>query len=140
MTLNTDIFQGTANMLKGKLRQRYGELTDDDLTQLQGYYEQFVGFLQKKYGYTRAHAENETTRIWSDVKEQTDNLSQAVHQYRNQAQETMGQYRAQAQEQIATTVTKVDESGSNNWGKMTIIALITGFIAGIWFKSSLNDS
>lgn len=46
-------FKGTWNELKGKLKQKYGELTDDDLTYDEGLDDQLIGKLQKKLGKTR---------------------------------------------------------------------------------------
>lgn len=57
--LNKDIIQGHWREAKGKLKQQWGELTDDDLTQLTGTYEELEGLLQKKYGYAKERADKE---------------------------------------------------------------------------------
>ncbi|MBI2954336.1 MAG: CsbD family protein [Chloroflexi bacterium] len=48
-----DIFKGRWNELKGKVRQRWGELTDDEIAQTQGNLDQLVGRIQQKYGGTK---------------------------------------------------------------------------------------
>ena len=45
--------------LKGQVRQKWGKLTDDDLTQLSGKTEHLAGILQQRYGYGKAQAEKE---------------------------------------------------------------------------------
>lgn len=45
--------KGNWNVIKGKLKQRYAELTDDDLTFVQGQSEELLGRLQKKTGKSR---------------------------------------------------------------------------------------
>jgi uncharacterized protein YjbJ (UPF0337 family) len=45
--------KGNWNQLKGKLKEEYGELTDDDLTYTEGKEDQLVGRLQKKLGKSR---------------------------------------------------------------------------------------
>jgi uncharacterized protein YjbJ (UPF0337 family) len=40
--------KGNWNQLKGKLKEKYGELTDNDLTLLEGKEDQLIGTLQKK--------------------------------------------------------------------------------------------
>ncbi|MGA8655861.1 MAG: CsbD family protein [Chthoniobacterales bacterium] len=45
-------FKGTWNEIKGKLRQKYGELTDDDLAYSEGQDEELVGKIQKRLGKT----------------------------------------------------------------------------------------
>jgi uncharacterized protein YjbJ (UPF0337 family) len=46
------IFKGNWNELKGKLKQQYSSLTDDDLLFEEGKEDEFVGRLQKKLGKT----------------------------------------------------------------------------------------
>lgn len=41
-------FQGNWNEIKGKLRQKYGELTDDDLVYAEGQDEELIGKIQKR--------------------------------------------------------------------------------------------
>lgn len=45
--------KGNWNEVKGKLKQKYGEVTDDDLTFAEGKEEELLGRLQKKTGKTR---------------------------------------------------------------------------------------
>lgn len=46
-------FKGEWNDLKGKLKQKFGQLTDDDLTYSEGKDDELLGRLQKKLGKTR---------------------------------------------------------------------------------------
>lgn len=45
--------KGNWNELKGKAKQQYGDLTDDDLTYEEGKEDELVGRLQQKLGKTR---------------------------------------------------------------------------------------
>ena len=45
--------KGTWNELKGKLKQEYAKLTDDDLTYVEGKEDELLGRLQKKTGKTQ---------------------------------------------------------------------------------------
>ena len=40
-------------------RKRWGKLTDDDVTQIEGQAEKMIGKLQERYGYKREQAEKE---------------------------------------------------------------------------------
>jgi uncharacterized protein YjbJ (UPF0337 family) len=55
--MNKDIIQGKWNELKGKVKQQWGKLTDDDLAQLKGTQEELSGLLQQKYGHKKEEAE-----------------------------------------------------------------------------------
>lgn len=45
--------KGNWNELKGKLKQEYGDLTDDDLTYAEGKEDELLGRLQQKLGQTK---------------------------------------------------------------------------------------
>ncbi len=45
--------KGSWNEIKGKIKQAYGDLTDDDLTYEKGKEDEFLGKLQQKTGKTR---------------------------------------------------------------------------------------
>ena len=57
--MKADQVAGNWKQLKGKLKEKWGKLTDDDLTVLEGRAEQLAGILQKRYGYAKEQAEKE---------------------------------------------------------------------------------
>lgn len=61
--VNKDQFQGKWTELKGKAKQQWGKLTDDDFTQIDGKREELLGRLQSRYGYAKEKAEEELARF-----------------------------------------------------------------------------
>ncbi|MFO7536935.1 MAG: CsbD family protein [Chloroflexota bacterium] len=57
--MNRDIMKGKWNQFKGEVKKQWGELTDDDLQQIEGEYDKLVGRVQERYGYTREEAQRE---------------------------------------------------------------------------------
>jgi uncharacterized protein YjbJ (UPF0337 family) len=57
--MNKDILEGNWTLLKGKVKTQWGKLTDDDITKVNGNYEQLQGLLQKNYGYQKEEADTE---------------------------------------------------------------------------------
>lgn len=57
--MNQDILEGKWNQVKGKVRQQWGELTDDDLSRIHGKREEVLGLLQERYGWSRERAESD---------------------------------------------------------------------------------
>ncbi|WP_339608559.1 CsbD family protein [uncultured Roseivirga sp.] len=53
MSATTDKIRGNWNQLKGKVKQKYGELTDDDLTYAEGQEDELLGKIQKRTGKTK---------------------------------------------------------------------------------------
>jgi uncharacterized protein YjbJ (UPF0337 family) len=50
--MNRDVLEGKWKQLRGKARQQWGKLTDDQLDQINGSYDRLIGFLQEQYGYS----------------------------------------------------------------------------------------
>ena len=61
--MNKDVFEGKWQEMKGKVKEQWGKLTDDDLDRAEGKAEQLIGLLQKRYGYARDKAEKEYRRF-----------------------------------------------------------------------------
>ena len=57
--MNWDEIKGNWTELKGKIKQRWGRLTDDDIMAIDGERDELVGRLQKRYGHARAQVEKE---------------------------------------------------------------------------------
>jgi uncharacterized protein YjbJ (UPF0337 family) len=54
-----DRVEGNWKEFKGKAKQQWGKLTDDDLTVVEGKREELSGLLQQRYGYAKDKAEKE---------------------------------------------------------------------------------
>jgi len=57
--LNRDTFSGQWKQIKGEVKRKWGQLTDDDVMQIEGDYDKLTGAIQTRYGYTREHVERE---------------------------------------------------------------------------------
>jgi uncharacterized protein YjbJ (UPF0337 family) len=62
--MNWDRIEGNWKQFSGKVKEKWGDLTDDDLTRINGNREQLEGLLQQRYGYARDKAKEEIDR-WS---------------------------------------------------------------------------
>jgi uncharacterized protein YjbJ (UPF0337 family) len=57
--MNADTFKGQWKQLRGRIQQKWGDLTNDDLDRIQGSQTEFEGLLQERYGYTKERAHQE---------------------------------------------------------------------------------
>jgi uncharacterized protein YjbJ (UPF0337 family) len=57
--MNVDTLKENWKEMKGKVKEKWGQLTDDEIAEAEGQEDKFLGLLQKKYGYTREKAEKE---------------------------------------------------------------------------------
>jgi uncharacterized protein YjbJ (UPF0337 family) len=80
--MNSDQFAGKWKQVKGKVREKWGDLTDDDLQRAAGGREQFVGLLQERYGMAKEQAEKQVDDFMHSVdtqaKEKFDRADRAA--------------------------------------------------------------
>ena len=63
--MNWDRVEGNWKQFKGKIKEKWGQLTDDDLTAMNGNREQLEGKLQERYGYAKDQARKEVEDWYS---------------------------------------------------------------------------
>ncbi|WP_198971751.1 CsbD family protein [Xylophilus sp. ASV27] len=59
--MNNDRIAGNWKQFKGKLKEQWGKLTDDDLDVIQGRREQLLGRIQERHGIKKEEAEQQVT-------------------------------------------------------------------------------
>ena len=57
------LFKAQWKQMRGKIKEKWGNLTDDDLDKVDGQFDQLVGLLEEKYELTRSKAEAEITQF-----------------------------------------------------------------------------
>ena len=57
--MNKDKAAGQWKQFKGKVKEQWGKLTDDDLTALEGDLDQLTGRVQERYGIAKEEAERQ---------------------------------------------------------------------------------
>ena len=62
----SDILKGKWMQLKGSIKERWGELTDDEVDEVQGEAQQLIGLLREKYGYAKEKAEAEVAEFMEE--------------------------------------------------------------------------
>ena len=66
--MNRDVLEGQWKQLKGKVKQQWGRLTDDELDVLSGRYDELAGLIQERYGYSRDEAANELDMFLNNLE------------------------------------------------------------------------
>lgn len=69
--MNWEQIQGDWKQFTGKVKGKWGKLTDDELTEIAGQRERFIGRLQEKYGYENERAEKELSTFIAALKPET---------------------------------------------------------------------
>jgi uncharacterized protein YjbJ (UPF0337 family) len=65
--MNNDILAGKWKQAKGRIKERWADLTDDDLLNIDGHREYLVGKIQERYGIARDKAEDQVRAFERDL-------------------------------------------------------------------------
>lgn len=71
--MNKDIIQGQWTQLKGKVKEQWGKLTNDDLDAINGRSEQLAGRLQERYGIEQDEAKRQIADFEKRMEQEYDN-------------------------------------------------------------------
>lgn len=55
--MNWDIISGKWDQLKGSVKETWGDLTDDEITEISGSRDKMAGKLQERYGWTKTEVD-----------------------------------------------------------------------------------
>ncbi len=61
--MNEDRLKGNWKEFKGKIKQQWGKLTDDEIDQIDGQFDQLVGKIQAAYGKSKEEAQDEVDQL-----------------------------------------------------------------------------
>lgn len=68
--MNWDQIEGNWLQMTGKVKEKWGKLTDNELTVVAGKRDQLAGALQERYGYAKEQAEKELDEFAKALKPQ----------------------------------------------------------------------
>ena len=67
--MNKNILEGKWMQLRGAVREKWGQLTDDELDQIAGKRDKLAGVLQERYGYAENEAEQQIDDFLDNLDE-----------------------------------------------------------------------
>lgn len=61
--INKDKIEGNWDKLKGKIKERWGKLTDDEIVKSEGRMDELAGKIQERYGDSRENAKKQLEEL-----------------------------------------------------------------------------
>jgi uncharacterized protein YjbJ (UPF0337 family) len=68
--MNWEQIEGKWKQYSGKVREKWGKLTDSDLEVIHGKREQLVGKIQERYGIAKDEASRQVDEYFANMKEE----------------------------------------------------------------------
>lgn len=68
--MNKDLLAGKWKQLRGEIKNTWGKLTDDEIDQMEGDFDKWVGTLQEKYGYTKMEAKDQVNDFLDNMQDE----------------------------------------------------------------------
>ena len=120
MAINTQEIQGQWNQLRGRVKERRGQLTDDDLQIQAGNFDQLVGRIQQKTG-------EGSEAIETFLSDMTARGSSAVAH----AADAAGRYAHQAVDRVGDRYDSAEGAVRHNPARSVAAVLGIGLVAGL---------
>jgi uncharacterized protein YjbJ (UPF0337 family) len=108
--VNQQTLQGNWNEIKGKLKTKWGQLTNDDLQQAHGNIDQLIGLIQRKTGEARNSVEKFLEDLTSNGSSTVSQAAETAREYAQQAMGTVQQRSQQAGESLKKGYDQAAES------------------------------
>jgi uncharacterized protein YjbJ (UPF0337 family) len=129
--INQQILQGNWQEIQGKLRSKWGSLTNDDVKEFDGNVEQLMGNIQKKTGATRESIEKFFDQFASNGASAASRASETVRDYAHQASEAVQDRSHQAAEAMREGYADVEDMVRQRPAESLAVCFGTGIITGV---------
>lgn len=127
--------EGNWKQMKGSVKERWGELTDDDLTAIAGRRDRLEGVIQERYGYAKERVRREIEDWYRSME---SNLAEEIESLRSGIQSLASTVERIAQEQLpharvraTDAIKQVEGAVKRNPIVVVAIALGLGLLVGV---------
>ncbi len=139
MAINAQELQGQWNQLKGKVKEKWGQLTDDDLTVQGGNFDQVIGKIQHKTGEGREAIERFISSLTSGGSSAISNAAEKARDFAVQSgdrfREGYDQASDFARQRMERAEDLVRERPVQSVAAVFGVGLVLGVLVGISLRS-----
>jgi len=139
MAINAQELQGQWTKLRGQVKERWGQLTDDDLQIQGGNIDQLVGKIQQRTGETRESIEKFLTDLTgrgaSAVAQASEAVSNFAQQTGDRLRDRYGDLADQARDRYDMAQDVVRHNPSQSVAAAFGVGLVAGLIVGLALRS-----
>lgn len=129
--INQQTLQGNWNSIAGKLRTKWGQLTDDDTKAFNGNVDQLVGLIQRKTGEARGAVEKFLDEATSNGATAVGQAAETVRKYASDAAESVQDASQRAMDQARRTYDDAEGMVRKHPGESVAICFGAGLLVGV---------
>jgi len=129
--VNRQQLEGKWNEVKGRLKEKWGNLTDDDLVRGEGNVEQLVGVVQQKTGKGREEVERFLDEVVAGAGNAYQRAAATAKDYAAEASDAMRQGYQQAASSVAAGYDQAEHTIRRNPVESVAVAFGAGLISGV---------
>jgi uncharacterized protein YjbJ (UPF0337 family) len=130
MTTQEEVF-GHWNQLKGKIKESWGQLTDDELEEVEGKFDQLVGLIQQKSGEGRQQIERTIRELSARLGDATTQTTEGVRRYVEDVGETVSGIVDHTRERAQEHLEEAQEMMRRRPAESVAVAFGTGLLIGV---------
>lgn len=137
--INQQILEGNWNEIKGKLRQKWGQLTDDDFPQICGEADQIIGIIQRKTGEAREAIERYLQEVSGCAASAVGTAAETVCDYAQHTSETVQHTAKRTADQVRAGYNEAERFVRDRPGESLLVCFGVGLITGVVIALSLRS-
>jgi uncharacterized protein YjbJ (UPF0337 family) len=130
--------EGNWKQMKGTVKEKWGKLTDDDLTLINGRRDQLEGKIQERYGFAKDQARKEIEdwyrSVESDLAEQIEAIRADIQTLTSSVARIANKQIGRAQDRAIEAANDADDAIRRNPLSAVAIALGLGFFYGVFTR------
>ncbi len=135
--------EGQWEQVKGRIQERWGQITEDDLTQVKGNANQLVGVIQQRTGESRQAIEDYLEEVvhpptMQQVRDAAKEYSEKAREYAERVGQSARENYEQVGETLRAQYASAEECMRRNPMESVAVAFGAGIIAGVVLGLSLR--
>ena len=129
--INQQTLQGNWHEIRGKLKSKWGSLTDDDVMEFDGNVEKLIGKIEKKTGAARESIEQFLDQYSKNGASMINRAGEAARGYAQQATEAVQEKSQQAADSIREGYAEVEDMVRESPTQSLAVCFGAGVITGV---------
>jgi uncharacterized protein YjbJ (UPF0337 family) len=130
--------EGNWKQMKGRVKERWGKLTDDNLTVIAGRRDQLEGMIQERYGYAKERARKEIDEWYrameTDLAEQIETLRSGIQSLASTVERIAQEQLPRAPSKAREALNEAEDTLKRNPLAVVAIVLGLGFLIGAFMR------